>query len=364
MTATSSLRRMARAVLPRPAIDRLGSLKSSRDQRSRERRFSTATDAFESAYAAYWNTGVVPPDAEELLFLATWSSGGTFPQARARRAGRPFDAGPYDVLADDLLQPLDPSAVARAVDQDGFYVAPFTLDEAAVDDILAVLEEGPAQPRGDGLGELAPGAPRPSAPTWWMQPLDTLRSDAARRLLRERRLTEVGGRYLGVDPMIMSVVLWKSFAWKAADRNSAQQFHYDNDRASFVKMFVYLTDVDMRNGPHTYVPGSHRAKPAELLHGRRLTDDEVAAAYPRDGWMTITGKKGTVFFADTQGFHKGGHVAEGARAMFQINLASDRFGVPEPPIGSASDAPHDLAPAVAALPRYYSQLFTPTNVEP
>jgi hypothetical protein len=162
----------------------------------------------------------------------------------------------------------------------------------------------------------------------------------------------------------MSVVLWKSFAWRSPDKNSAQAFHFDNDRPSFIKMFVYLTDVDMTNGPHTYVPRSHREKPRELLHGQRLSDADIERFYPKDTWKVITGARGTVFFADTQGFHKGGHVAEGERAMFQINLASDRFGIQEPRIGGAVDAPSDLVSPLSQAPRFFSQLFRTENEGP
>ena len=364
MTLSEPVVRIARAVLPRSTVERLGALKSTWEQRSSERKLGSATDHFEAAYAAYWESGVVPPNAEELLFLAIWSSGGTFPQSSARAHARPYNADDYAGFDDDLLRQLDASKVARSVEQDGYYVAPFRLDDSSVDDILAVLDAGPAQPRGDGMTALRPGVPTPTAPTWWMNPSHSLGSDTVRRLLRERRISEVGGLYLGVDPMIMSVVLWKSFAWKSPDKNSAQQFHYDNDRASFIKMFVYLTDVGPQNGPHTYVPRSHRAKPVELLHGRRLSDEEVARVYPEEDWVTITGQKGTVFFADTRGFHKGGHVAAGERAMFQINVASDRFGVAEPPLGRAADAPRDLAPFVAAAPRFFSALYASERSAP
>jgi hypothetical protein len=197
-----------------------------------------------------------------------------------------------------------------------------------------------------------------------MSPSEALRAPSARRLLHERRLAQIAGSYLGHDPTIMSIALWRSFAWPSADNLSAQQFHYDFDRPAFIKMFVYLTDVDDTNGPHTYVPGSHREKPRELLHGGRLTDDEVARHYPRDQWEVITGLKGTVFFADTQGFHKGGLVQSGSRAMFQINVASDRFGIHEPPIGPVAASPPDLAEHVHAAPRFFQGLFTPADPIP
>jgi hypothetical protein len=71
-----------------------------------------------------------------------------------------------------------------------------------------------------------------------------------------------------------------------------------------------------------------------------------------------------VFFADTQGFHKGGQVSSGERAMFQINLATDRFGITEPPIGSPQDALCELGPLVATAPRYFAELYREPTAPP
>jgi len=359
----SSPRRVAKAIVPSAVIGRLNRKRESmrspaQHQRARARRLASAPTEFERAYAEYWRTGVVPPEAGELLFLATWASGGDLPRSLSRRHAPAFDATTYAGFPSELLNGLNPAAVAGGLEREGYYVAPFALASSAVDDISRMLNEGPATPRGDAIEALAPGPPTQTAPSWWAEPTDALRSSAVRRLMRERKLAETAGTYLGVDPLIMSLALWKSFAWESTDDHSAQLFHYDNDRSSFVKIFVYLTDVGPDNGPHTYVPRSHRSKPKELLHGGRLPDDLIAESYPRDSWATITGARGTVFFADTQGFHKGERVAEGAREIFQINLGSDHFGAPGSTVGPATDAPSDLAAAVAQAPRYFGQLFS------
>lgn len=355
---------LLRSWLPRPLIRGAAELAASRQRRRYEKLLPDATSTFARAYEEYWRSGAVPANADEMLFLAAWESGGTFPSSCMQRQAPPFQVDRFRDLQDHLLAHLDPVATAAAVDETGYFVLPEPLDAAVVEEVLGVLEAGPAYPRGDGLGARPPEAPSPSAPTWWMRPEHTVRSAAVRQLLKERRLAETAGRYLGVDPMIMSVVLWKSFSWSAPDKKSAQLFHYDNDRAGFLKMFLYLTDVSEVNGPHVYVARSHRQKPRELLHGGRLSDLEVASHYPPDEWRIITGAKGTMFFADTRGFHKGGHLLEGERAMFQINLASDRFGIFEEPIGPATEAPDDLERHVRLLPRYYSQIYVPHEVMP
>lgn len=360
----SALRDAVRAVLPRRVHRALATAEAARLRRLRERKLAGATARFDEAYAAYWQSGVVPDDAEELLFLAAWASGGTHPQQAMAERAPSFDASRFASFPDQLLSGLDVTAAVDALRDTGCYIAPFQLDDEVIAEIAAHLEGGPATPRGDALRVRAAGRPSPQAPTWWMQPADILRSPGARQLLHERKAAEVAGRYLGVDPLVMSVALWKSYASESPDKSSAQFFHYDNDRAMFVKLFVYLTDVELDNGPTTYVPGSHGAKPTGLLHGERLADDDVAAVYPRESWLPVTGPRGTVFLADTRGFHKGGHVAAGHRSMFQITLASDRFGALEPPVGPPADAPVDLGPAVQSTPRWFAQLFPPTTPLP
>lgn len=364
MAVDPRLRRLANKALPRPAVERLASVAAGFRRWADTRKLAGAPERFFRAYASYWDSGIVPNDADELLFLATWSTDGLLPGTQARERGRPFSATPFTAFPSDLLAGIDPAEAAAALEQDGLYLPPQSLDGGVVDELLATLEAGPAQPRGDGLAGRPGGRPEPTAPTWWMAPKDSMRSLAVRRLLVERNLAETGGRYLGVDPVIMSVVLWKSFPWGRPDKSSAQAFHYDNDRPAFLKMFVYLTDVTSGTGPHVYVPGSHRRKPRQLLDGQRLSDEDVARYYERSRWRAITGRRGTVFFADTKGFHKGSQVEDAPRAILQINLASDRFGIDEPAIGTPEAAPPDLMEPLRAAPRYFSQYFPPTPPVP
>lgn len=357
----TNLRTLARAALPHRGADFLHELVEWGRRHADRRHLRGALPAYIEAYQRYWQTGEVPRDADRVLFYATWASGGTLPQLLAERSGVRFEADTYRSFPSDLLSDLDPEQVSANVRQQGYFVSPHRIATEVVDDIVGVLDAGPAIPRGDDVTVTVPGIPTPAAPTWWMAPEDSLRSESVRRLLVQRRLVESGASYLGVDPLIMSVVLWRSFAWPIADKNSAQAFHFDNDRSGFLKMFVYLTDVDENTGPHVYVSGSHRRKPRSLLHGQRLSDPAVARHFPREQWKSILGERGTVFFADTHGIHKGGQVTTGTRAMFQINLASDRFGAAIDHIGHSDDAPVDLRGYIDEAPRYFSQLYL-TNV--
>jgi hypothetical protein len=104
--------------------------------------------------------------------------------------------------------------------------------------------------------------------------------------------------YLGYTPTITVMGLRWSFPDSGMD-NDVQGFHRDSEAAS-IKLLLYLTDVDMDSGPHSYLPGSHRDRMSLRL--RRYPEGEVAQ---RGGATVVTGPAGTALMMDTRGIHKG-----------------------------------------------------------
>lgn len=121
-------------------------------------------------------------------------------------------------------------------------------------------------------------------------------------------------RFFGCRPTISYMAAWWSYATGIAAQQ-AENFHRDVDDWRFVKLFVYLTDVDEDSGPHIYVRKS--AGLARLTDIRRCTDVEVAAAFPAEDIVTMTGDAGTGFLENTFGLHKGRPLAKGHRLLFQ-----------------------------------------------
>jgi len=93
--------------------------------------------------------------------------------------------------------------------------------------------------------------------------------------------------------------------------NAAQEFHYDYDAFNFLKVFIYLTDVDDDSGPHQFVEGSHHSFPlnpkqlAELPTHFRITEGQVKSIYPQKRIVTHQGPAGSIIIEDTSGFHRG-----------------------------------------------------------
>lgn len=229
-------------------------------------------------------------------------------------------------FVDNGFSNLEVSAAIETLKSDGVYVVPFLVPDELVQELRLLIDSGVATPKSDTNFPMTAGKPNASASTWWFDQPAIIANRAVQTILTERFLTSVVQGYLGADPKLVSCTLWKSFPAERPQKSSAQWFHVDYDRISFVKVFVYLDEVDRANGPHVYVKGSHRRKPRMLLNGKRIPDAKVAKAFGENCWSTVTGTSGTLFFADTRGLHKGDGVVEGTRSMFSITYSIDNFG--------------------------------------
>jgi hypothetical protein len=123
--------------------------------------------------------------------------------------------------------------------------------------------------------------------------------------------------------------VWYTAASTSEARES-QLWHFDREDKYILKVFLYMNDVDEGSGPFTYAPGTHQKgrdrsiDPEHFTEGgvRRTNDEQMARAFPRERWRICTGKKGTIIFADTRGYHKGGEARTGDRLMFTCMFTS------------------------------------------
>ncbi len=140
--------------------------------------------------------------------------------------------------------------------------------------------------------------------------------------------------YMGVPPIYNTPVAFLNSARKIQSQrelsDTAQLYHHDLHRLQFVKLFIYLTDVDMDSGPHTLIPGTHRKRPSNMWADGRHTDEAVTAAGLMDDEVNIVGPAGTVFLVDTSALHKGANPISKHRLMAQVQYTNSLFGRPWP----------------------------------
>lgn len=130
--------------------------------------------------------------------------------------------------------------------------------------------------------------------------------------------------FLGATPTISNINMW----WSLSDKKEAEQaqfFHRDVDDFKFCKLFVYLTDVSMENGPHVYVEGSSISE--KLRKIKRYDDDEIENEFGKENIKYFTAPQGSAFIVDTYGFHKGLLPSKGNRLLLQIQYSLSPIGI-------------------------------------
>jgi hypothetical protein len=120
----------------------------------------------------------------------------------------------------------------------------------------------------------------------------------------------------GCKPTIGYMQAWWSVPTPDGKPRFAELFHRDFDDVAFLKLFIYLTDVEPENGPHEFVLASH--KDASLRPIRRYSDNEVITNFGANRLVRFTGKAGTMFIENTTGLHRGLPVSKGRRLILQI----------------------------------------------
>jgi hypothetical protein len=145
---------------------------------------------------------------------------------------------------------------------------------------------------------------------------DTLACRPLMDLANDPDVLAAVGHRLGCKPTLASAEAWWTFGENNPEgRKSGDDiFHRDLDGIQFLKLFAYLTDVQVDNGAHCFVLRSHRSP---LFTGRgAINDEDVERSFSRDDMMVVTGKAGTAFLEETWGIHRPLMARRGRRLIF------------------------------------------------
>lgn len=121
--------------------------------------------------------------------------------------------------------------------------------------------------------------------------------------------------YLGLVPKLAEAYVRRNFPASFLSMN--HYWHRDlNVPFHLLKVFVFLSDTDLRNGPHEFVLNSHRD--FDSLNGKRyFSDSEVDTALPPGHPRRLASvvKAGTVIIEDTRGVHRARVPEQGSRDL-------------------------------------------------
>ena len=129
-------------------------------------------------------------------------------------------------------------------------------------------------------------------------------------LINHPLIVSTAQHILGCKPTLSEVAAW----WIYHDFDPVEgtrdhpfytdfplEYHRDIDDWMMVRVLVYLTDVSMDSGPHTYLQNTNRRN---LLAFRGVNLGNPQFSHLLEGRMDITGKAGTVIMMNPYGLHR------------------------------------------------------------
>ena len=118
---------------------------------------------------------------------------------------------------------------------------------------------------------------------------------------------------MGILPNLYYINAFTTWPIDGPVQKDIQDFHRDRDDVRFLALFVYCTDIlSEEDGPHHFVKTSHLDS-----DGTPRGDREI---------VSVFGEAGTVFIADTWGYHCGIRPVSKPRTLFWA-----RWGISERP---------------------------------
>src|SRR5918911_3687366 len=254
----------------------------------------------------------------------TWRYLFNFGPTLAYQFSRPALSGEAaNVLADLNRNGVAMTSVERLLEGNSLYQELVT----TVDELEAHLEDRISAERTNADDESAVGQKSFNLELLGGHPVLDPDSVYARFAL-QRQILQIANAYFGMYTRLRYYNVWRTFASRGRARES-QLWHRDREDFKILKLFAYLSDIDESAGPFTYAAGSHlkgRAlrEPQYFVEGgvKRSYDSQMAEVVPPERWIKGVGPKGTIVFADTSGYHKGGLARERDRLMYLCMFTS------------------------------------------
>lgn len=153
------------------------------------------------------------------------------------------------------------------------------------------------------------------------------------QLANDPKVRKIADRYIGQQSKYTGASLFWTFPIRGTSQDADQQkfsyFHYDLDDLASLRFCFYLTDVDVENGPHLCIRGSHLKKSLfDVLNffTRIQPAEKLSKFYGQQKFLTLQGKSGTAFIEDTFCFHKGIPPKSKPRLFLQLHFAAHNYG--------------------------------------
>ena len=151
-------------------------------------------------------------------------------------------------------------------------------------------------------------------------------------VINNEKLIEIIRGYFKCDFKLDWIWSWWSYANVKSESVGPQLFHRDYENLNFLKLFIYLTDVEGEDGSHQIIKGSNKIDFFYKIS--RFSDEEIYSKFKEKDCSTIDGKTGKSFLANTYAIHRGlrPHKKDRLVLCYLLSLYPSRRSPKLPPI--------------------------------
>ena len=219
-------------------------------------------------------------------------------------------------------------AISKEIEKEGYFIFKNKLDDLIIEELKSLSYTLKAKV---GNNQILFDPKNKISNIYKFNPNEVVKNKFVQKLIMDPVLINIAAEYLGTEPIFDFAAMWWSTDSKVQKEDAAQEYHFDLDRPKWLKIFIYLTDVNKDNGPHCYISGTHKvgSKPQKILDKGyvRVADKELEKHYPKNCIKEVTGLAGTIVFGDTSCWHKGKPIVKGDRLILQLEYTSSLFGL-------------------------------------
>lgn len=143
-------------------------------------------------------------------------------------------------------------------------------------------------------------------------------------------ILSIAKKYFKQKVKLIDINLSRTIPLKNNERSFSQKWHRDPGIKGALKVFIYFSNVCKNSGPFEYIPFTHHKNIDSSSYGPKSTKKFGGSYYPEQKVIDIflknsnnkpksfLGEKGTVIFADTTGYHRGGFSEDKSRLMLTL----------------------------------------------
>ncbi|MDA9626382.1 hypothetical protein N9T10_02185 [Pseudomonadota bacterium] len=142
-------------------------------------------------------------------------------------------------------------------------------------------------------------------------------------IITDPKILDIVRGYFKTEAYLNQAEVWWDRPVEGEERDS-QNFHVDGEDPLLLKVFIYFTDVKDGDGPFTYVKKSHKTIRQTyfiLRYGVASIPESRLSNKTKLNIIQGIESSGTIFFADTNGLHRGAKISQESKGRILMMLS-------------------------------------------